>query len=76
MPYVKKKDFQHLLVDNNIVFRLKTEFHKHDAFVKEYEGTFASRNTNSNFAELKSKRDLLYEILKNTTKLNEGEDSE
>ena len=43
-------------------WKLFDEYDRHDNFVKKYTGTFSSLNSDSNFTELKSKRDLLEEI--------------
>jgi len=63
MPYVNKQKFDELIKARIIQAKIQGEFNRHDEFVKKYEGTFASMNSNSNFAELKSKRDLLHSIL-------------
>ncbi len=59
MPYVRKDKFDELVKASIIQAKLQGEFNQHDEFVKKYEGTLASMNSDSNFAELKSKRDLL-----------------
>ncbi len=61
MPYVKKSVYDELLRYYRIYHVLVSEFKRHDEFVKKYQDSFASRNRNSNFQELKQKRDLLEE---------------
>ena len=63
MPYVNKEKFDELVKARIIQARVQGELNRHDEFVKTYEGTFASRNRDSNFADLKSKRDLLRKIM-------------
>ena len=63
MPYVSKDEYEILIGRSQVYDILYKQFLKHDDFVKRYQGTFASMNRDSNFAELKSKRDLLKEIL-------------
>lgn len=72
MPFVLKKHYDemnHALTSHSI---LEGEYARHDEFVKKYEGTFASMNRDSNFADLKSKRDLLALILQKTVS-NKGD---
>ena len=64
MPYVKKSTYEKLIDYYKIYHILVSEFESHDRFVKKYQDTFTSRNRNSNFQEVKQKRDLLMEILK------------
>ncbi len=63
MPYVRKSVYGELLRHYRIYHVLVSEFKRYDEFVKKYQDSFASRNGNSNFQELKQKRDLLKEIL-------------
>ena len=63
MPYVPKSIYDYLIESRQIRDRLQDNFEAHNEFVKKYEGTMASRCTNTNFAELKGKRDLLHSIL-------------
>ena len=64
MPYVKKSTFKTLLHYHKIFHVIQSEFQSHDEFVKKYENIFLSRCGNSNFQEIKQKRDLLKDILK------------
>ena len=64
MPYVKKSTYDELLYYYRVYRELVSEFERHDVFVKKYQGSRASRICNSNFQEIKQKRDLLRKILK------------
>lgn len=63
MPYVIKKQYDEMNKALTIVLTLRGELKRHNDFVLKYQGTFASMNSDSNFAELKGKRDLLNTIL-------------
>lgn len=63
MPYVYKKQYDEMNKALTIVLILRGELKRHNDFVLKYQGTFASMNRDSNFKELKSKRDLLKTIL-------------
>ena len=62
MPFVSKIEFEILQTRSKVFDKLHSEFLRHNDFVLEHEGTFASMNSNSNFAELKSKRNLMLSI--------------
>ena len=64
MPYVNKKQYDELCKTLSVYCILKGELARHEEFVEKYNGSFASMNKDSNFEEIKQKRDLLKEILR------------
>ena len=64
MPYVLKKQYDELCLSLRIHKILEGELARHEHFVIKHEGAFASKNKDSNFEEIKQKRDLLKEIFR------------